>query len=77
MIVKIIIVTSLLMFPAGAAQAPDLSPAALMRAFAQIGFQVGVIRTIEDVTVRVDALRVEADGRWIVIRVLPKRIRGH
>lgn len=63
-----------LIVPAGAAQAPALSPDAFMRALSSIGFKIGAVRTIEQVTVRVDGLRVESDGKWLVIRVLPTRV---
>lgn len=58
----------------GAPRGPDLAPDALSRAFDQIGFRIGAVRTIEGVTVRVDDLRVTPDGRWIVVRVLPRRV---
>lgn len=65
----------LLCYAAGAASAPPaLSPDALKRAFEQIGLRVGVIRTIEGRTVRLDAIDVKADGKWIVVRMLPKRV---
>lgn len=74
MILRVSIALLMLVSQASALQAPDLSPGALMRAFAEIGLRVGVVRTIEGSTVRLDALQVTADGRWIVIRVLPKRV---
>jgi hypothetical protein len=56
--------------------APAISPAALQRAFTSIGFAPGLVRTIEGTTYRVDKVSVTADGEWIVVRVLPRRVSG-
>jgi hypothetical protein len=52
---------------------PAVSPAAVKGAFSQIGLVEGAERPLDGGRIRIERLRVSSSGKWIVVRILPKR----
>lgn len=60
---------------ADALQRPDLSPEAVNRMFTEVGFVTGAVRDIEGSRIRVKSIRVESKDKWLVIHILPERVK--
>lgn len=63
--------------PVYAGEGPELSPDVVRQGMAAMGFASGGMRVIDGQQYRIESMTVEASGKWIVIRVLPRRMRVH
>lgn len=53
---------------------PDLDPRIVEQALAQIGLHRGAVKPVGAETYRLEDYSVRASGKWIVIRMLPRRV---
>jgi hypothetical protein len=58
-----------------AAALPPTLPGTFASALGQIGVVPGVVRTFPEGTFQLEKMSVKAEGDWIVVRILPKRVQ--
>jgi hypothetical protein len=53
---------------------PPSLPGTFKSALGQIGVVPGAVRTFPEGTFRLEQMKVEARGKWLVVRILPQRV---